>query len=619
MMESTKLEEKLKQYEGKLATLTAINGMLQSENDKLREDLEIAQNPTTDAEEELAELKEEFAERLGEADAQVAKYKDECQKLRAQLRMADKGGSASSAKLAEKDQMISTLRSEGESLSRNIGELEAQVRKLRSAERESEAERERLMGRVQVLEGQLVVANEQANRSSVESHNQLEQLERELEEARRSHALELGAAREEARRAAQKAEEERERGGAEQLAAAQEREATLLENLQSFRATLEERQTEWDVKETSFRREIATLQDSLRDAEARSSETQYNSSEATKPLLKQIELMSSQHAAKEAAQQAIERSLTQRIKEMEEALSTAAELERGAKRRAAAAEAAVAASKEAANTAVVSAAELRAKVDAEWKKASTLQAEKDALRQQLEATRQEVAKDGERAETERRDLQERLWDAEQRVRSLTAELDDALSCLAKTSRSMDHSMAKVSSLPAIAPPAAEAPQPSTANGSDTLAAEDELDGWIRGMGPAKRGVQDYGGYLQRGASRAGVEAQLEILQQQLEEAQQVRDYNAEELCSALRRADAAEADANSARQLKEEKEVLQRKMDICLEILGERNERIEQLQDDIVDMKRIFHEQLNVCVEQLAATRSELEQLKVGAVNGKAQ
>lgn len=42
----------------------------------------------------------------------------------------------------------------------------------------------------------------------------------------------------------------------------------------------------------------------------------------------------------------------------------------------------------------------------------------------------------------------------------------------------------------------------------------------------------------------------------------------------------------------------------------ERNERIEQLQDDIADMKRIFHEQLNVCVDQLTASRHELDALK---------
>lgn len=99
--------------------------------------------------------------------------------------------------------------------------------------------------------------------------------------------------------------------------------------------------------------------------------------------------------------------------------------------------------------------------------------------------------------------------------------------------------------------------------------------------------------------------------------------------------------------------MMERKMDVCLEILGwgflagrahaariqlpctmsftkadgltrrvvtacrARNERIEQLQDDIADMKRIFHEQLNVCVNQLAAARSEIDQLKAASENSK--
>jgi hypothetical protein len=44
----------------------------------------------------------------------------------------------------------------------------------------------------------------------------------------------------------------------------------------------------------------------------------------------------------------------------------------------------------------------------------------------------------------------------------------------------------------------------------------------------------------------------------------------------------------------------------------ERNEKIEQLQDDIRDMKRIFHEQLNLCVDQLTAARREADMLKAG-------
>lgn len=39
---------------------------------------------------------------------------------------------------------------------------------------------------------------------------------------------------------------------------------------------------------------------------------------------------------------------------------------------------------------------------------------------------------------------------------------------------------------------------------------------------------------------------------------------------------------------------------------GERNERIEQLEEDISDMKHIFHQQLEVCVDQLNAAQEQL-------------
>jgi len=41
-----------------------------------------------------------------------------------------------------------------------------------------------------------------------------------------------------------------------------------------------------------------------------------------------------------------------------------------------------------------------------------------------------------------------------------------------------------------------------------------------------------------------------------------------------------------------------------------RNEKIEELQDDIAEMKRIFHDQLSLCADQLSSARSELEQMR---------
>lgn len=50
---------------------------------------------------------------------------------------------------------------------------------------------------------------------------------------------------------------------------------------------------------------------------------------------------------------------------------------------------------------------------------------------------------------------------------------------------------------------------------------------------------------------------------------------------------------------------------IALELLGERNERVEQLELDIVEMKEIFHQQLEIAVEQLNALKNSSNEGKL--------
>lgn len=46
--------------------------------------------------------------------------------------------------------------------------------------------------------------------------------------------------------------------------------------------------------------------------------------------------------------------------------------------------------------------------------------------------------------------------------------------------------------------------------------------------------------------------------------------------------------------------------DVALELLGERNELIDKLEEDIADMKSIFHSQLSLMADQLAAAQRML-------------
>lgn len=57
----------------------------------------------------MAELQEEFARRLGQADRTIAALQDDKERLRAQLARASHGSGASEARLAEKDQAVAQL------------------------------------------------------------------------------------------------------------------------------------------------------------------------------------------------------------------------------------------------------------------------------------------------------------------------------------------------------------------------------------------------------------------------------------------------------------------------------------------------------------------------------
>ena len=47
------------------------------------------------------------------------------------------------------------------------------------------------------------------------------------------------------------------------------------------------------------------------------------------------------------------------------------------------------------------------------------------------------------------------------------------------------------------------------------------------------------------------------------------------------------------------------KYDMALELLGERNERVDQLEDDILEMKSIFHAQLGLMADQLSMAQPQ--------------
>lgn len=98
---------------------------------------------------------------------------------------------------------------------------------------------------------------------------------------------------------------------------------------------------------------------------------------------------------------------------------------------------------------------------------------------------------------------------------------------------------------------------------------------------------------------------LTLLQHQLAIAEAARDRTNEQLLGSYERAERAEARARELGVVAEGLEVRVRELEaqqgIALELLGERNERVECLEEDIAEMKRIFREQLELAAVQLTS------------------
>ena len=127
---------RVKQYEGKLATLSVFNDALQKENTQLRDALEDSNVPRSATDQEVLELKQEFTRRMAAADKDISRLKaaisskliadkfanaawpcmtcccslqEKNEQLRNKLNAVNQGGSSTQARLRDRENYITSL------------------------------------------------------------------------------------------------------------------------------------------------------------------------------------------------------------------------------------------------------------------------------------------------------------------------------------------------------------------------------------------------------------------------------------------------------------------------------------------------------------------------------
>ncbi|KJE94925.1 hypothetical protein CAOG_05467 [Capsaspora owczarzaki ATCC 30864] len=570
------------------------------------------------------------------------------------------------AAIREKEVQISELLAEGEKLSKRELVLNTNIKKLNAKCKAAETETTAAKGQVAELESVLTTLRTQVvelQRKEIDYQDSLAKvntlsdaqgkeahaLRKDLEKAREENAgikatldksfkelTDLRKANAASAKAVQEASFTAEINAKEELKALLERQrtesATAYETLQQqivdLQASIVRGEQQAQRKEDSLRREIDDLHDQLRVAETRNQELTDSVTQATRPLLRQIETLRNAQSSQLASWEAVEQTLTMRLDEVQLLLSQTSERERLANAKA--------------SELAQQLGNLEAQLSAERQARSKVQAQLDVLRErhatlELDATRAEAALDAVRtsqqteleslraekvslrlqittmetrvdAESKRADmLKEALERKELEVTKLSSEAGAGLhhssssvsingmdtdATGAANGRSVDAGWARTrrSQQHGSAPATPGLPMASAAAAAD----------WIAGLsatGASPLVIDQFKSILrQRDGEVAGLQRQLEgltrtqqVMADQLVEMQSSNDELATQLSS---QSQAGTASHQAYRELEQRYNAL-------LVLYGERAEEAQELKLDLLDVKSLYRAQIQELVARI--------------------
>ncbi|KAI8918412.1 TATA element modulatory factor 1 TATA binding-domain-containing protein [Powellomyces hirtus] len=535
-------------------------------------------------------------------------------------------------KLAQKDEMVAQLMLEGERLSKNELKFNTTIKRLRAEKAEIEKERkgdsakiESSQNEITTLKAKLAeavdnekkqadavrVLNETGERQGKEikrlqgeletarnlqsiTQNDLESLKIELADAKKGASEASAAAQSEAvnehirANASLKAELLTARKDADSVQAA------LTEELQNLRHTLAQKEDEAGWKEDSLRTEIRSLQHRLQDLEAQNHELAATGHESAQPLLRQIELLQSQHASSLRKWEQIERQLTNQLQEATIERNRTVNLERQ-------------------NSGAI--AVFTSKVDILQKELDSSRAEKDSLvdtltlkDQQIEQLESQVEGFIKRIAQLEEDHKMVLDLSNQNEERLRRELEEERRKLEERSKSVQP-LAESSEVPKPKEPSPlQIDIPKRVRPS--IKDESRRSSFASSTPPEPRSA-DLPGVLGSGFNTGAVierlhatvrhyEGQLNSMRVQLQMAEQGRT---EELVLLHDEQEKTTKILEELQGLRSERDDLNTRYIAALELLGEKTERVEELQADINDMKGIFKAQVSELMVELDAAQ----------------
>ncbi|XP_047307270.1 golgin candidate 5 [Impatiens glandulifera] len=584
---------------------------LMNENEHLNSVNEDLRRKSNEA--EVESLREEYHQRVSALERKVYALTKE----RDTLRREQNKKSDAAALLKEKDEIISQVMAEGEELSKKQAAQEATIRKLRAQIREFEEEKKGLSTKLQVEENKVESIKRDKSATEKLLQETIEKHQVELAAQKEFYTNALNAAKEAEALAEARANNEARTELESHLREAMEREAVLVRELDELRQTLTRSEQQASFREDMLRRDIEDLQKRYQASERRCEELITQVPESTRPLLRQIEAMQETIGRRAEAWTAVERSLTTRLQEAEAKSAGAEERERSVNERM---------------------MQTLSRINVLEAQISCLRTEQTQLSRSLEKERQRAAESRQEflaAKEESETHVGRATQLEEEIRELRRkhkqELQESLAHQELLQQEIDREkvarleLERKARLQSSAAASEQSPVKSRSafeNGgnlprklsSATSLGSIEESFFLQASLDSSDSIYDrrnsgdtaVSPYFLKSMTPSAFEAalrqkegELASYMSRLASMDSIRDSLAEELVKMTAECEKLRVEASMLPGIRAELEALRRRHSAALELMGERDEELEELRADIVDMKEMYREQVNMLVNKI--------------------
>ncbi|XP_073035086.1 golgin candidate 5-like isoform X2 [Primulina eburnea] len=591
---------------------------LMNENEQLKALVDDFRRKTNEA--EIESLREEYHQRVAALERKVYALTKE----RDTLRREQSKKSDAAALLKEKDEIISQVMAEGEELSKKQAAQESQIRKLRSQIRELEEEKKGLLTKLQVEENKVDSMKRDKAETEKLLQETVEKHQAELATQKEYYTDALNAAKEAEALAEARANTEARTELESRLREAEDRESMLVQTLEELRQTLSRKEQQAVFREEMLRSDIEDLQKRYQASERRCEELITQVPESTRPLLRQIEAIQETAARRAEAWAAVERSLNSRLQEAEAKAAAAEEKELSINERL---------------------TQTLSRINVLEAQLSCLRAEQTQLTRSLEKERQRAAENRQEylALKEESDTREgRVKQLEEEISELRRkhkdDLHEALMHQEFLQQELEREKAtrleqeRAARLPSSVVPdqILIARQKSAAFENGNLSRKISSASSLSSMEESyflqstldssenfaeRRSVVEgtMSPYYMKSVTSSTFEAalrqkegELASYMSRLASMESIRDSLAEELVKMTAQCEKLQAEAATLPGIRAELEALRQRHSAALELMGERDEELEELRADIADVKEMYREQVNLLVNKIQTLGSSV-------------